>query len=65
MRKIVGWIIFHQRDVWGGKGIERNCDMVEDISDRGTSPRKGNILVSSRNLHISFRTDYIEGNNMG
>lgn len=45
--------------------MERNCDMVEDNSHRGNSPRKGNILVCSRNLHISLRTDYIEGNNMG
>lgn len=45
--------------------MDRNCDMVEDISDRGNSPRKGSILVNSKNLHISLRTDYIEGDNMG
>lgn len=46
--------------------MERNCCyMIEDISDRGNSLRKGNILVNIRNLHISLKIEYREGDNMG
>lgn len=45
--------------------MERSCDLVEGISDRGNSPREGNISVNSRNLHIPLKTEYTERDHMG
>ena len=35
--------------------------MIEELSVRENRPRKDNILVNSKNLHISLKTEYIDG----
>lgn len=37
--------------------MERNYYMLEELSVRENHLRKGNILVNSKNLHISLKTD--------
>lgn len=54
----------HKR-CFGGREIERNYYIVEEISVRGTNLKKSNILVNSSNLHISFKTEYRKGDSMG
>lgn len=38
--------------------------MIEELSVRENRLRKGSILVNSKNLHISLKTEYIDGDNM-
>lgn len=38
--------------------------MIEQLSVRENRPGKGNILVNSKNLHISLKTEYIDGDDM-